>query len=161
MKIKQRFSRIMVGFVDHIPWFRDKNFARKIRRVMYSNILQRVGKKVNIEKFALIDNKVTIGEYSGIGEGALLTGSISIGDYVMMGPYVEMWTKNHRHDNASIPMAMQGTEEEQSIKIGNDVWIGTRAILLPGVNVGDGSIIAAGSVVVKDVPSYSIVGGAS
>lgn len=159
MRLLQKLSRIAVFFVDHIPWFRDKNIARTIRRVLYSIILEKIGKKVNIEKYALIDDKVTIGEYSGVGEAALLTGKITIGDYVMMGPHVEMWTKNHRFDDTSIPMVLQGASDENPIEIGNDVWIGSRAILLPGVIVGDGAIIGAGSIVTKEVPSYSIVGG--
>ena len=159
MKIIQRCCRTIVYIVDLIPWFRNQNLARKIRRIMYSNILTNIGKTVNIEKFALIDNNVTIGEYSGVGEGALLTGTISIGDYVMMGPHVEMWTKNHRYSDIAIPMVRQGTEKEKPIKVGNDVWIGSRCILLPGVSIGDGAILAAGSVVTADVPSYSIVGG--
>lgn len=126
---------------------------------MYSSILEKIGKKVNIEKYALIDDKVTIGEHSGVGEGALLIGKITIGDYVMMGPHVEMWTKNHCFDATSIPMALQGYSDEKPIKIGSDVWIGSRAILLPGVIVGDGAIIGAGSIVTNEVPPYSIVCG--
>lgn len=50
-------------------------------------------------------------------------------------------------------------EEYKSIDIGNDVWIGTRAIIMDGVKVGNGAIIAAGAVVTKDVPAYAVVGG--
>ena len=56
-------------------------------------------------------------------------------------------------------MMEQGFEEERPVVIGNDVWIGDRVIILPGVHVGDGSILAAGAVVTKDVPPYAIVGG--
>ena len=56
-------------------------------------------------------------------------------------------------------MCQQGFSEEQPIHIGNDVWIGTRAIILSGVTVGDHSVVGAGAVVTKDVPPYAVVGG--
>ena len=51
------------------------------------------------------------------------------------------------------------SEKKISIEIGNDVWIGSRATILEGVNIGDGVVVAAGAVVTKDVPPYAIVGG--
>ena len=77
----------------------------------------------------------------------------------MMGTDVTIITRNHRFDRTDIPMMEQGFEEERPVYIGNDVWIGDRALILPGVHIGDGSIIAAGAVVTKDVPPYSIVAG--
>ena len=56
-------------------------------------------------------------------------------------------------------MDQQGFEPEQIMHIGDDVWIGTNVIILPGVNIGSHCIIGAGSVVTKDVPDYAIVGG--
>jgi len=56
-------------------------------------------------------------------------------------------------------MDQQGFQEEEIIVVGDDVWIGSRSIILPGVNIGHGSIIAAGSIVTKNVPAYAIVGG--
>ena len=76
-----------------------------------------------------------------------------------MGTDVTIITRNHRFDRTDIPMMEQGFEEERPVYIGNDVWIGDRALILPGVHIGDGSIIAAGAVVTKDVPPYSIVAG--
>lgn len=76
-----------------------------------------------------------------------------------MGTDVIIITRNHRFDRTDIPMMEQGFEEERPVYIGNDVWIGDRVLILPGVHIGDGSIIAAGAVVTKDVPPYSIVAG--
>ena len=76
-----------------------------------------------------------------------------------MGTDVTIITRNHRFDRTDIPMMEQGFEEERPVYIGNDVWIGDRALILPGVHIGDGSIIAAGAVVTKDVSPYSIVAG--
>ena len=77
----------------------------------------------------------------------------------MMGTDVIIITRNPRFDRTDIPMMEQGFEEERPVYIGNDVWIGDRVLILPGVHIGDGSIIAAGAVVTKDVPPYSIVAG--
>ena len=62
-------------------------------------------------------------------------------------------------DRIDIPMNTQGFSEEKPVVIGNDVWIGARVIILPGVRVGNGAIIGAGAVVTHDVPDYAIVGG--
>lgn len=58
----------------------------------------------------------------------------------------------------NVPMAMQGLEN-LPVTVGDDVWIGSRVMILPGVKIGKGSIIGAGAVVTKDIPEYSIVGG--
>jgi maltose O-acetyltransferase len=84
---------------------------------------------------------------------------VTIGRDVMMGPGVILLTRNHRFDRLDAPMRLQGGAEERPVVIGDDVWIGTRAIVLPGVTVGDGAIIAAGAVVTAPVPSRAIVGG--
>ena len=122
-------------------------------------MLENCGKNVNIESSATFSSKVTLGDYSGIGINAKIYGTCHIGRYVMMGTDVTIITRNHRFDRTDIPMMEQGFEEERPVYIGNDVWIGDRALILPGVHIGDGSIIAAGAVVTKDVPPYSIVAG--
>ena len=103
--------------------------------------------------------KITIGDFSGVGIDCNVGGSVTIGDHVMMGPECVLLSHNHRFDRLDIPMCQQGFSEEQPIHIGNDVWIGTRAIILPGVTVGDHSVVGAGAVVTKDVPPYAVVGG--
>lgn len=122
-------------------------------------MLENCGKNVNIESSATFSSKVTLGDYSGIGINAKIYGTCHIGRYVMMGTDVTIITRNHRFDRTDIPMMEQGFEEERPVYIGNDVWIGDRVLILPGVHIGDGSIIAAGAVVTKDVPPYSIVAG--
>lgn len=122
-------------------------------------MLENCGKNVNIESNATFSPKVTLGDYSGIGINAKIYGTCHIGRYVMMGTDVIIITRNHRFDRTDIPMMEQGFEEERPVYIGNDVWIGDRVLILPGVHIGDGSIIAAGAVVTKDVPPYSIVAG--
>ena len=76
-----------------------------------------------------------------------------------MGQDVIVYTTRHKDDRVDIPMREQGMAEVLPVTIGNDVWIGSRVIILPGVTIGDGCIIGAGAVVTKDVPPYSVVGG--
>ena len=90
---------------------------------------------------------------------ARVCGECEIGDYVMMGTDVVIITRNHSFEKTDAPMMCQGIEKELPVIIGNDVWIGDRVMILPGVHIGDGSIIAAGAVVTHDVPEYSIVAG--
>jgi len=110
---------------------------------------------------------ISVGDHVDLGYRPILIAArsqIIIGDNVMFGPEVTIRGGNHRFDVSGIPMTditddMKRPEDDLGVVIGNDVWVGTRAIILHGVTVGDGSIIAAGSVVTKDVPPYTIVGG--
>lgn len=122
-------------------------------------MLASCGKSVNIEQGATFSPKATLGDYSGIGINAHINGTCHIGNYVMMGTDVTIITRNHRHDRTDIPMMQQGFEEEKPVIIGDDVWIGDKVTILPGVHVGKGSILAAGAVVTKDVPDYTVVAG--
>lgn len=122
-------------------------------------MLASCGKKVNIEKGALFSAKVSLGDYSGIGINAHISGTCTIGSHVMMGPNVTIITRNHKHDDLTQPMMFQGFEEERPVVIGNDVWIGERVMIMPGVHIGNGCILAAGAVVTHDVPDYAVVAG--
>ncbi|OFW63503.1 MAG: hypothetical protein A2Z35_06610 [Actinobacteria bacterium RBG_19FT_COMBO_36_27] len=82
---------------------------------------------------------------------------IVLGDNLLMGPGVKIFSSNHG-TKVGIPMNIQ-TPIEKDINIGNDVWLGANSVVVAGVTIGDGAIIAAGSVVTKDVPAYTIVGG--
>jgi maltose O-acetyltransferase len=103
---------------------------------------------------------IELGNYSGIGVNAMLdgTGGIVIGNNVMIASEVVILTANHKHDDITIPIMQQG-EESVPVIIEDDVWVGMRAIILPGVRIGRSSVIGAGAVVAKDVPPFSIVAG--
>lgn len=133
--------------------------AQKIRYWLGSRFVESCGKHVNFEHGAKFNPELSIGDYSGVGVNCLVSGRTYIGDHVMMGPDCIMYSYSHAHGCLDIPMDQQGFEEETPIHIGNDVWIGARVIILPGVTVGNHVIIGAGAVVTKDVPDYSIVGG--
>ena len=104
--------------------------------------------------------KLTLEENVYIGPNTYL-GSyqpISIGKDSLIGAYSYIISSNHRFDDIHTPVRLQGYTGA-SIKIGQDVWIGCRVIILPGVTIGNGAVIAAGAVVNKDVPAYEVWGG--
>jgi acetyltransferase-like isoleucine patch superfamily enzyme len=76
----------------------------------------------------------------------------------MMSPRVSIYAENHLFDHPELSIKEQGVKRE-FVKIEDDCWIAANTIILAGVTIGRGSVIAAGSVVTKDVPPYSIVGG--
>lgn len=135
--------------------------AKRFRRFLCKNIFEYASKSCNIEKGVFFGNgqDISIGDNSGIGLHARIQGPLSIGDNVMMGPDVIIYTKNHETKRIDIPMIEQGVTAPEKVVIGDDVWIGARVIILPGVTIGEGSVIGAGSVVTKDVEPYSVVGG--
>lgn len=81
---------------------------------------------------------------------------IYIGKQTMVGPNVQFYTANHP---IAVDLRCSGIEQAKSICIGEKVWIGGGAIILPGITVGDGAVIGAGSVVTKDVPTKHVVAG--
>lgn len=160
-KIKKYVGLIIYhGFAKFLPASYSKMnfFAKPLRAWCGKLILNKCGKNINIENGASFSSKVTIGDNSGIGVRAIL-GVCHIGNDVMMGPECIIYSRNHRFDKTDIPMRLQGYYEEEPVIIGNDVWIGARVIILPGVKIGNGSILGANAVVTKDVPDYAIVGG--
>ena len=77
----------------------------------------------------------------------------------MFGPDVAIVGADHRIDEAGTPMIFAGHPEIPATRIGDDVWIGARAVIIAGVEIGDGAIIAAGALVHRDVAPFTIVGG--
>lgn len=136
-------------------------WARPIRRIICGGLFKSAGKYINVEKGAYfgLGNEIEIGDHSGIGVDCQLWGPIRIGRDVMMGPEVVILTNNHRFDRVDVPMRGQGFSPPEPVTIQDDVWIGHRAMIMPGVTIGKGAIIAAGAVVTRDVPEYAIVGG--
>ncbi len=136
-------------------------FFKAFRRFAGGRMLAQCGERVNIEHGATFGrgNNIWLGDDSDLGIDCDLRGEVHIGNFSIMGPEVVIWTTNHRIDRIDIPILQQGTMPEKPVWIGNDVWIGTRAIILAGVHIGDHAVVAAGAVVTKDVPEWAIVGG--
>lgn len=134
---------------------------RRCRSSVASHLFDSCGKNLNIEKGADFGSGegIVIGDDSGIGVNCKVRGPLSIGNCVMMGPEVIILTSIHNFDDVTVPMCKQSNSEKKKVTIGNDVWIGTRVIIMSGVTIGNGCIVGAGAVVTKDVPDYAIVGG--
>lgn len=160
-KFKVILGRLIYGFAKGLPRSNGTGslgISRGLRACGARLMLEKVGKNVNIERGATFSYLCTIGDNSGIGVNASL-GEVHIGDNVMMGPECLILTRNHAFSDTTVPMNTQGYGEVKPVYIGNDVWIGQRVTILPGVHVGDGAIIGAGSIVTHDVEPYAIVGG--
>lgn len=160
MKYKAFVGKLLYRTVGSLlPGSSYSEFARKTRRLICQMILGKLDPHVNIDRGAHFTKSVTIGDYSGIGEGAVLQGTIHIGKYVMMAPNVKMYSVNHAYSDLSKPMCFQGTTPVKPIYMGDDVWIGDSVIILAGVHVGNGCVLGAGAVIREDVPDNAIVMG--
>ncbi len=161
-KIKKVIGITLYNLIGkHLPksYSKIKLGQRKFMGGVAKLFLEKCGKDVNIEKGAEFSSKVSIGNNSGIGINARIGGTCIIGDDVMMGPNCTIYTVNHKTDDITTTMRGQGATEERPVYIGNDVWIGGNVIILPGVHIGDHSIIGAGAVVSKDVPEWAVAVG--
>lgn len=105
-------------------------------------------------------NNISIGKNSYINGGCIsaVDGKIIIGDNCMLSYNVHIRTDMHSHDSIELPMIKQGGYAKDVI-IGNDVWIGFGAQVMPGVHIADGCIIGAGAVVTHNTEPYCIYGG--
>jgi len=127
------------------------------------------GNNVTIAKYAIltctgvIANKgmgIQIGNNSAIGAQSFLggQGGIKIGNDVIMGPHVKVFSENHNYEHPTILIRKQG-ESRKGVVIDDNCWIGAGVIILDGVSIAKGCIVAAGSIVTKSIPENSIVMG--
>lgn len=103
---------------------------------------------------------VSIGDRCLIGRASGIVGHyrIEIGDDVWTGHHVYITDQNHGYEDLDLPIGRQSMPEK-AVSIGNGSWLGHGSIVLPGASIGEHCVIAAGSVVTKDVPSFSVVAG--
>lgn len=161
IRFRRMIGRLIYFFASKMPESTCKiNLGAKLFRAISGKlIMESCGSGVNIEKGAYFSSDTRLGNHSGIGAFSVIANTTSIGDNVMMARECIINPNNHKVDDTSVPMNQQGFEPVRPVIIEDDVWIGSRAIILPGVHVFKGSIIAAGAVVTHDVPPFSIVGG--
>jgi maltose O-acetyltransferase len=129
-----------------------------IRRILVKTFINKCGEKLCVKRNADISMFIEIGNYSEVGTNCVIQSNTYIGDYVIMGPDVKIYTRNHGFSRIDVPMALQPVVEK-TVVIKNDVWIGANVIILPGVEIGNHVLIAAGAVVTKNVPDYAVVAG--
>lgn len=120
-----------------------------------------LGDDSTIEDFATVNNgvgDVRIGNRSRIGISCVIIGPVTIGNDVMLAQNIVVSGLNHPYEDVTVPISMQKVTTKPII-IEDESWIGANAVITAGVTIGKHSVVAAGSVVTKDVPPYSIAVG--
>ena len=119
------------------------------------------GKGCTIEDFVTINNgvgEVILGNNARIGMGNTLIGPLNIGNDVILAQNIVLSGLNHGYQDVHVPIRNQDVRKSP-IKIEDEVWIGANSVVVAGVTIGKHSVIAAGSVVTKDIPPYSVAVG--
>jgi maltose O-acetyltransferase len=168
----KKFSRLLSYFLYMVIFRHTPSsyrpyalFFPTIRYFLVSQFLDQCGKNIVVEEEADISPHIKIGNNSGLGVRCIIQGNVTIGNDVMMGPDVKIYSRNHAiysrnhaYESLDTPMNTQGGVSYETV-IGDDVWIASNVVILPGKKIGNHCIIGAGSVVTKDVPDYAIVAG--
>lgn len=114
-----------------------------------------------MESYCCINNAVgdvVIGDHTRIGLHCTVIGPVCIGNHVNLAQGIVVTALNHNFNDTTKRIDEQGVATK-AVTIADDVWIGANAVVLPGVTIGQHSVVAAGAVVTQDVPPYSVVGG--
>ena len=120
-----------------------------------------LGKKSVIEDYTIINNgmgDIFIGDYTHVTSRVKLVGPVTLGNYVTIGSGAQITGLTHNYLDVTRPIAKQGVTPNRTV-VEDDVWIGGNSCINQGITIGTHSIIASGSVVTKNVPPYSVVGG--
>jgi maltose O-acetyltransferase len=151
MKIRKYIKNILKYYLRLDKYGKLKNQFKNLN----------IGKNVDMNPLS----EISLGENIHISKNTSITTSkngkskIIIGNDVMIAHNVLIIGGNHNISRIDIPMNQQGEGKDGDIIIENDVWIGAGSIILTGVHIAKGSVVAAGSVVTKDIPAYCIVAG--
>ena len=114
-----------------------------------------------IEDFATINNgvgDVIIGDHTRIGIGNVIIGPAQLGNNIILAQNIVISGLNHHYEDITIPIHLQEVYTKP-IVVEDDCWIGSNAVITAGVTIGKHSVVAAGAVVTKDVPPYSVAAG--
>lgn len=160
-----RLGRLIVSLIDPRSWL---HLIKIVNYYNYSHVMPlrevTLGRTPNISPDAVFSNpqRIRIGDRVRIGSRCHIwagprDGRITIGNDVLFGPEVMLTASTYDY-NAGSPVTDQPMREGDII-VGNDVWFATRAVVLPGTQIGDGAVVAAGAVVKGNVPAMAIVAG--
>ena len=139
------------------------SFLKDLRRIYWRTRLKDFGSSSTIYPFARIysPHGVSIGENVSINDFVHIwgAGGIVIGDNSLIATHCVITSQSHRVDALGTGLLYRETNDNRPVRIGQNVWIGSGAIILPGIEIGSNSIVAAGSVVTKSVPPNSLYAG--
>lgn len=138
-----------------------KRFLRPLRN-RYIHIrhgLQHTAASAYVHSSAQVSGDLEAGEYAFVGPRCKLDPGVRIGRYSMLAAEVAIVGDDHVWDVPGVPIQFTGRPAQRRTEVGDDVWIGYGVLVMRGVKVGRGAIVAARAVVTKDVPPYAIVAG--
>lgn len=153
------------GFAQYLPDSYSRfggRFSNKVRVFLCKRIFKKCGHIRTINRKVQFGSgrNIVMGDESGIGARTSVPYNIIIGNNVILSRDCFVLLQNHRFDRTDIPLNDQGLLPEQQTVIEDDCWIGLQTLMTPGRHVRKGTIVGMGSVLTKDFPEYSIVGGA-
>lgn len=159
--IKDKYGRLnyLFFFLRGIPG----GFGERLRIKVFSPYFAHCGAGVTINQnvnFRGI-HKLSVGDRANLGFGCFIqaSGGVNIGEDVLLGNDVKIWSVNHIYQNTNLPIFEQGYDEKE-VTIGRNCWLGANVVVLPGVNLPEGCVVSAGSVVgVKNYPPFSLIAG--
>jgi acetyltransferase-like isoleucine patch superfamily enzyme len=145
--------------------FRDiyllRHFYRRSKTFFYKILygLKNVDIDFYFSGFSVIAKDFTTGYHGFMANGCRICPNVSVGNYVMLAPNVTITGSDHRFDLSGVPIIFSGRPILPKTVIESDVWIGDGALIMSGVKIGRGSIVAARAVVTRDIPPFEIHGG--
>ena len=153
------YIRLLAPLYQHRAWSSKIYWSVRMDTPPYRRF--RLGRKSVIESYCCINNAVgdvTIGDHTRVGIHCTVIGPVCIGNHVNLAQGITVTALNHNFADSNRIIDEQGISTKPVV-IGDDVWIGANAVILPGVTIGRHVVVAAGAVVTKDVPDYSLVAG--
>ena len=153
------YIRLLAPLYQHRAWSSKIYWSVRMDTPPYRRFW--LGKKSVIESYCCINNAVgdvAIGDHTRIGIHCTVIGPVSIGNNVNLAQGITVTALNHNFGDTTRKIDEQGISTKP-VEIGDDVWIGANAVILPGVTIGRHAVVAAGAVVTNDVPNNCVVGG--
>lgn len=161
-RVTTTLLRLALSLARHIPSSGLQSWPCQLRVALLRRLVRSCGQGVNVLPGAYIGNphNLSIGDNTGIGLNCYLSCAdrVALGARVLMGPEIMVFTSNHVW-NPTLDTYFRQGETTAPVAVLDDAWIGARAIILPGVTIGRGCTVAAGSVVTQSTPDFSVVGG--